>query len=143
MVRIVGNPPPPEAIVRATMFEELRTLRDTDTGNAEAFELLYRHRFRYNHSRKRWMVWNGIRWTPDTDGEAQRQPSTQRAGELQPFGRHLPRRKEKRPNARRWAISLRRLKGNPFVELTPPLKWRSICERSQQWRQTTTAIHSC
>jgi putative DNA primase/helicase len=72
MTRIVGDPPRPGAIVRAAMFEELRALRDTDTGNAEAFELLYKHRFRYDHSRKRWMVWNGVCWNPDTDGEAQR-----------------------------------------------------------------------
>lgn len=72
MVRIVGNPPPPGTIVRAAMFEELRTFRSSDTGNAEAFELLYKHRFRYDHSRKRWMVWNGLYWIPDADGEAQR-----------------------------------------------------------------------
>jgi putative DNA primase/helicase len=72
MTRIVGNPPPPGAIVRAAMFEELRTLQKTDTGNAEAFQMLYSHRFRYHHSRKRWMVWNGLHWVPDADGEAER-----------------------------------------------------------------------
>jgi putative DNA primase/helicase len=72
MARIVGNPPPPGAIVRAAMFEELRALRNTDTGRAEAFEMLHKFRLRHNHSRKRWMVWNGLFWAADTDGEAQR-----------------------------------------------------------------------
>jgi putative DNA primase/helicase len=72
MTRTVGNPPPPGAIVRTAMFDELCALRNTDTGNAEAFELLYKHRFRFDHSRKRWMVWNGLCWVADADGEAQR-----------------------------------------------------------------------
>jgi putative DNA primase/helicase len=73
MTRIVGNPPPPGAIVRAKMFDELRSFPLTDTGNAEAFRRLYGgHHLRYNHSRKRWMVWNGLHWVSDTDGEAER-----------------------------------------------------------------------
>jgi putative DNA primase/helicase len=72
MTRTFGNPPPPGAIVRTAMFDELCAFRNTDTGNAEAFELLYKQRFRYDHSRKRWMVWNGLCWAADADGEAQR-----------------------------------------------------------------------
>ncbi len=72
MVRIVGTPPPAGAIVRAAMFEELRALPYTDTGNAEAFQLIFGQRFKYDHSRKRWMVWNGLYWTADRDGEAER-----------------------------------------------------------------------
>jgi putative DNA primase/helicase len=72
MARIVGNPPPPGAIVRLALFEELRRLGNTDTGRAEAFEILYKYWLHYEHSRKRWMVWNGLCWAVDTDGEAQR-----------------------------------------------------------------------
>jgi putative DNA primase/helicase len=72
MVRIVGDSPPPEAIVRVAMFEELRALAYTDTGNAEAFQMLFGHRFKYDHSRKRWMVWNGLYWVADRDGAAER-----------------------------------------------------------------------
>jgi putative DNA primase/helicase len=72
MTRIIGTPPPPGAIVRAKLFDELRSFPRTDTGNAEAFSLLFGHRLKYNHSRKRWMVWNGLHWVPDADGEAER-----------------------------------------------------------------------
>ncbi len=72
MTRFVGSPPPPGAIIATKLLEELRTLRNSDTGNAETFQLLYGHRFRYNHSRKRWMVWNGLYWAADADGEAER-----------------------------------------------------------------------
>jgi putative DNA primase/helicase len=72
MARIVGNPPPPGTIVRVALFEELRRLRNTDTGRAEAFEILYKYWLHYEHSRKRWMVWNELCWAVDTDGAAQR-----------------------------------------------------------------------
>jgi putative DNA primase/helicase len=72
MTRIIGTPPPPGAIVRAKLFEELRSFPWTDTGNAEAFCRLFAHRLKHNHSRKRWMVWNGLHWVPDSDGEAER-----------------------------------------------------------------------
>lgn len=54
------------------MFDELRAFPRTDTGNAEAFELLFGNRFRYDHSRKRWMVWNGLYWVVDNNGETDR-----------------------------------------------------------------------
>jgi putative DNA primase/helicase len=44
----------------------------TDVGNAECMELLYGDEFRYCHSRKKWLAWDGNRWKLDTDGEAER-----------------------------------------------------------------------
>ena len=58
----------PDASFQLTQ-DQLRALPISDTGNAEAFEILYRHRFRYDHSRKRWLVWNGFHWMFDTDRE--------------------------------------------------------------------------
>jgi len=43
----------------------LRTVPLTDAGNAEAFELLYGDRFRYDHSKKVWLFWNGRYWEMD------------------------------------------------------------------------------
>jgi putative DNA primase/helicase len=71
MVRI-GNEAPPGAIVRADLFSELRHFPQTDTGNAQCFVRLDGHQFKYDHSRKRWMTWNGICWVADADGEAER-----------------------------------------------------------------------
>lgn len=40
----------------------------TDTGNAEYMAKLYGDIVRYDHSQKRWLVWNGNYWQPDRDG---------------------------------------------------------------------------
>ena len=40
----------------------------TDTGNAEYLASLCGDMARYDHSRKRWLVWNGTYWQPDRDG---------------------------------------------------------------------------
>ena len=42
---------------------------DTDAGNAEAFQFLYGKWFRYEHTRKKWLVWNGRHWMIDKCGE--------------------------------------------------------------------------
>jgi putative DNA primase/helicase len=44
----------------------------TDAGNAEAFTILHGERFRYDHSRGKWLVWNGRYWAADENGEADR-----------------------------------------------------------------------
>lgn len=68
----IGNEPKPGAIIPASLLVELRRLPDTDTGNAEAFVLLYGQNFRFDYSRKRWMTWNGLCWTVDANGQADR-----------------------------------------------------------------------
>lgn len=52
------------------LLEKLRSFPRTDAGNAEAFELLHGSRFRYDHSKRRWLVWNGRYWGLDEDGKA-------------------------------------------------------------------------
>ncbi len=44
----------------------------TDAGNAECMALLFRDRFRYCHTRQKWLWWDGARWKLDYDGEAER-----------------------------------------------------------------------
>ena len=51
---------------------KLRSFKNTDAGNAEAFELLHGERFRYDHTKKKWLVWNDRYWAEDKDGEAER-----------------------------------------------------------------------
>src|SRR6266496_6583874 len=50
----------------------LLSLNETDAGNAECFALLYGNRFRFDHSRGKWLVWNGRYWSADETGEADR-----------------------------------------------------------------------
>lgn len=47
--------------------EECRSAPHTDVGNAEAFVSLYGDRFRFDHTRKRWLVWpvGGTAWLDD------------------------------------------------------------------------------
>ena len=37
----------------------------TDQGNAEIIRYLFGRRLRYDHRRKRWLLWRGNRWEPD------------------------------------------------------------------------------
>lgn len=39
----------------------------TDTGNAELIAFLFGDKVRFDHRRKRWLLWQGHRWQPDTD----------------------------------------------------------------------------
>ena len=54
------------------LWPELNKLPLTETGNAEAFGLLFGDRFRYNWTAKEWLYWDGRRWACDTTGEAER-----------------------------------------------------------------------
>jgi putative DNA primase/helicase len=44
----------------------------TDAGNAEFFAETYGQRLRYDHARKRWLVFGGHRWQADSDAELMR-----------------------------------------------------------------------
>mgnify|MGYP000001417917 CR=1 FL=1 len=44
----------------------------TDAGNAELIAHIAGDRIRYDHQRERWLLWNGLRWVPDADGEVDR-----------------------------------------------------------------------
>jgi len=46
--------------------------RRTDAGNGELFANLYGDRVRYDHRRRRWLMWGGHHWTEDCDGEIRR-----------------------------------------------------------------------
>jgi putative DNA primase/helicase len=61
-----------ERPITASLVEQLRVLKSTNAGNGEAFALLHGERFRYEHSKGRWLVWNGLYWAEDNDGEADR-----------------------------------------------------------------------
>ena len=45
-------------------------LRLTDVSNGERFAEQHRENVRYCFSLKLWLVWDGQRWKPDTDGRA-------------------------------------------------------------------------
>jgi phage/plasmid-associated DNA primase len=48
---------------------DLNSFPLTDAGNAEVFSHLYGQQLRYDHSRNRWLLWEGHRWARDSDGE--------------------------------------------------------------------------
>jgi putative DNA primase/helicase len=68
----MGGMESPETAATRQRLQDLRSLPDTDAGNAEAFELLYGNRFRYDHSKGKWFVWSGRYWAEDKDKEADR-----------------------------------------------------------------------
>jgi putative DNA primase/helicase len=44
----------------------------TDAGNAECFADMYGSLVRFDHSRRRWLLWNSHRWLPDADAAVRR-----------------------------------------------------------------------
>jgi putative DNA primase/helicase len=44
----------------------------SDAGNAECMTALYGNKFRYDHTRKKWLVWDGIKWSVDEMGLARK-----------------------------------------------------------------------
>lgn len=48
----------------------------TDAGNAECFVALFGDLVRFDHARKRWLVWDSHRWLPDADAAVQRMALT-------------------------------------------------------------------
>jgi putative DNA primase/helicase len=59
--RAEGKPPSP-----------LACFPFTDSGNGEAFAYLHGQSVRYDHRRKRWLLWSGHRWQLDQAGEVER-----------------------------------------------------------------------
>lgn len=72
MDKKTSNAKSSEATLVEASAEKLLSLQDTDAGNAEAFELLHGNRFRFDHDKGKWLVWNGRYWNEDRDGEAKR-----------------------------------------------------------------------
>jgi putative DNA primase/helicase len=52
--------------------EKLITLRYTDHGNEQAFELIHGTDYLYNWTSRQWLHWNGIIWEPDFVGSVDR-----------------------------------------------------------------------
>ena len=49
-----------------------RAFPRTDAGNGELFAHCHGDRVRYDHRRKRWLIWGGHWWRPDADAEVRR-----------------------------------------------------------------------
>jgi putative DNA primase/helicase len=72
----VGRYPVPEPVqpadsVRPDASDTPRFHR-TDAGNGEVFAHLYGDRVRYDHRRRRWLLWRDHWWLPDADAEVER-----------------------------------------------------------------------
>lgn len=75
----------------------------TDTGFAELCVALFGEDVRYDHRRKRWLFWDGLRWNPDVDAEIDRRiievsrKAQERAKEIEDTGT--------RQQVRKWALA--------------------------------------
>jgi putative DNA primase/helicase len=49
-------------------LKALNKLHLTDVGTSEAFALFYSEKFRFDYTRKKWVVFDGLRWRIDADG---------------------------------------------------------------------------
>lgn len=64
----MGKTESPIAAAERARIEKLQSFQNTDAGNAEGFELLHGERFRYDHTKGKWLVWNDRFWAEDTEG---------------------------------------------------------------------------
>lgn len=55
---------------RKLSFKSL--LEQSEGSLAQEFAQIYGDRYRYDHSRQRWLIWDGHRWRPDADKEIHR-----------------------------------------------------------------------
>lgn len=63
----------PKANTAPAAIKSLNDFHHTDAGNAEAFAALHGGRVRYDHRRRRWLVFRpGLWWSEDEDGELRR-----------------------------------------------------------------------
>ena len=61
-----------EALAQRARLQKLLAFPRTDAGNAEVFAEEHSNRFRYDHTRQQWRVWNGRYWAADETGESDR-----------------------------------------------------------------------
>ena len=54
------------------MAKKTKIFPRTDVGNAELFAHLYKDCLRYDHTHKRWLLWQGHWWAEDVDGKVHR-----------------------------------------------------------------------
>lgn len=63
---------PLSAVVTKSVADGYQAFSSTDQGNTELFIAEYQNTLRYDHGRKRWLVWRGQWWEPAKGGEVQR-----------------------------------------------------------------------
>jgi putative DNA primase/helicase len=68
----MANSESPIAAANRARIQKLQSFQKTDAGNSDAFELLHGERFRWDHTKGKWFVWNDRYWAEDKDGEADR-----------------------------------------------------------------------
>jgi putative DNA primase/helicase len=62
----------PLAAANRARIQKPQSFKNTDAGNTEAFELLHGDRFRHDHTKGKWQVFDDRFWEVDKDGEADR-----------------------------------------------------------------------
>ena len=110
------------------------TWQATDTGNAAMMAEMYGDILRYDHKRRRWLIWSGHRWEPDRDGHVTRlaQATAQaRYAQAQTIG-DLKMRLEQA----KWAIaSESRMRLNATIELAKDTE--PIANSGDNWDSNT------
>ena len=69
-VEPVETPAPPESLAAPSNHANLNltNFSDSDAGNAERFHAVHGAGVRHVAESGQWLLWNGARWEPDTDG---------------------------------------------------------------------------
>lgn len=106
--------------------------RTTDTGNAGMIGEIYGDNLRYDHRRRRWLIWNEHHWQPDRDGEVTRM--AQYTAKLRYMrAADIPDTEQRRQQAN-WAISSEsRMRLGAAVSLAQDT--RPMADSGENWDQ--------
>ncbi len=91
------------SVARYQPANALNLLPLTDTGNAEAIRELFGETLRFDHRRRRWLIWDQTRWKPDDDGAIDRQAIEAVRERLRASASIAD--DERRKEAAKWALS--------------------------------------
>lgn len=109
-------------------------LRLTDTSNAELLAELYPGYIKFDHRRRRWLIWNDYRWEPDRDGHIYR--LAVQVARIRYQQAELIQNLKERQRVAKWAIdSESRMRTEACISLAKNVEL--IADDGEQWDSDT------
>ncbi len=102
--RVLGSDKEPLEPISEAMAAALNAFPTTDAGQGEAVALLYGDQLRYDHARRRYLVWDHVsRWSPNMEGEPAQFAKITARRRLEAAARHED--DKKRVEIAKWALA--------------------------------------
>lgn len=128
-------PEPPGGNGRRPDSLDLNRYHPTDAGQGEAIAAVYGDRLRYDHTRQRWLIWDGVRWKQDDN--AQREALALDVARQRLAAAARENDKEQRNKLARWALaseSRQRIDAAlHLARICPPISTTHDCFDRDPW----------